>query len=227
MCNRVNLRTSPHELNRLLESLGLTLADFAPRYNVAPTEALLIIRKRQDAYECCTAQWGLRSPLVTFDPRRPAHFNARSETAHTKATFRDAFNLRRCLIPVAGFYEWEHVGKRKQPFHVTMKSGALFTLAGLWEDNGDTPSCTILTTAANDLIRPLHDRMPVIVAPRNFVRWLDTKNDRAAVADILAPYPAELMRAVPVSTYVNKAGNEGPECHAPAEPEEQTLFDLG
>ena len=131
--------------------------------------------------------------------------------------FRNAIQRRRCLLPADGFYEWRRGGVRKQPYHVGMADGSLLALAGLWEfwaQEGQTPlvSCTIVVTQANALMAPIHERMPVIIAPADHARWLDPAlSERAAIEAMLAPFPAERMRAYPISTRVNDVKNDGPE----------------
>ncbi|MCY3020216.1 MAG: SOS response-associated peptidase, partial [Planctomycetota bacterium] len=138
-----------------------------------------------------------------------------------KPAFRGAFRERRCLVPADGFYEWQHAGRRRQPFLIRMRDGRPFGLAGLWEfwrgpDAGVLETFTILTTSANALVLPLHDRMPVIVAPEHHDLWLDPGvRDPALLMPLLRPYPAEKMIAFPVSTLVNSPRNEGAACAAP------------
>ena len=143
--------------------------------------------------------------------------NAKSETAATSGMFRRAMERRRCLVPADGFYEWKGAKPPKQPYFIHLKDGAPFAFAGLWErwtpEEGAKPvdTFTILTTEPNDLMRPLHNRMPVNIDSRDYGRWLDGESPPSAVADLLKPYRAEGMEAWPVSTRVNRPGNEGPE----------------
>jgi putative SOS response-associated peptidase YedK len=139
----------------------------------------------------------------------------------TKPSFRSAFKRRRCLIPADGFYEWRKGTIPKQPFHFRRRDGEPFAFAGLWErwsgEEQTIESCTIITTDANDVVRPLHDRMPVILEPRDYARWLDPVcSDPGVLQEMLRPYPAGLMTTVPVSTFVNNARNEGEGCLAVA-----------
>jgi putative SOS response-associated peptidase YedK len=150
--------------------------------------------------------------------------NARSETAGTRPAFRDALQSRRCLIPADGFYEWQRTGAVKQPYCFEVKEGELFAFAGLWDLWRDArgnaiESCAILTTIANSVIAPVHDRMPVILDPGSYDLWLDPgmKNVSAA-SELLMPYDARLIRCYPVSTRVNQVANDGEECSAPVEP---------
>ncbi len=144
--------------------------------------------------------------------------NARAETVWNKPAFRGAFRQRRCLVPADGFYEWRGEGGRRQPFHLALEGGGLFAIAGLWEvwsPAGPEPieSCTLLTTEANPAVRPLHDRMPLILPPAARQAWLDPESGFQDLRSLLVPFEGGLV-ARPVSTYVNRAGHEGPACLA-------------
>jgi putative SOS response-associated peptidase YedK len=220
MCGRFTLRATPAQLAEIFAVLRS--ADLTPRYNIAPTQTVAAIRATgpEHARELVLLRWGL-IPSWAKDARIGSSLiNARSDTAASKPSFRSAFRKRRCLIPVDGFYEWQSLpGKKtKQPLFIGMKSGVVFAFAGLWEhwiDPEGTPleTCTILTTEANALLAPFHDRMPVILDPADYDRWLDpTIQDPAQVQPLLVPYPAERMQVVPVSTLVNSPKNDVPEC---------------
>jgi putative SOS response-associated peptidase YedK len=201
------------------------LPDYVPRYNVAPTQQVGVVRQidpnqRQLAY----MQWGL-IPHWAKDPKIGSQMiNARAETAAEKPAFRDAFRRRRCLVVADGFYEWKKTGgKTKQPYYIRMKDARPFGFAGLWERWGELETCTILTTSPNELCAPLHDRMPVILGTSDYGRWLDpSQTDAAELQPLLAPYPADEMLAEPVSTRVNNVRNEDETCIAPAV--QQQLF---
>jgi putative SOS response-associated peptidase YedK len=172
-----------------------------PRFNVAPTQPIAVIRPG----ELVALRWGL---VPSWSKDCKGFINARAETAAEKPTFRSAFKKRRCLIPADGFYEWQRTKAGKRPYFIRLRDGEPFAFAGLWE--GETSA--ILTTAANDLMRPIHDRMPVILASEDYERWLAEPD-----ASVLRPYAADAMMAYPVSTYVNNAKQEGSECIEPAE----------
>jgi putative SOS response-associated peptidase YedK len=146
--------------------------------------------------------------------------NGRAETAHDKPAFRAAFRRRHCLLPASGFYEWTQAARKKQPHYFTLKTGQLFAFAGLWErwhapDCSGIESCAILTTEANEVLRTIHHRMPVILPPAAYGRWLKPGvQDLAALADLLCPYPAAEMTAFPVSTQVNSPKIDDPLCVA-------------
>jgi len=222
MCGRFLLTTPAEAIAALL---GLeSLPDLAARYNIAPTQPVGIVRARSLAQdrEWLSARWGL-VPRWSREPatRKPL-INARSEDLAERPAFRDSFKHRRCLIPASGFYEWQGEGRNRQPHLVRLRDGAPFAFAGLWDrwqpqGQPALDSCAILTTIPNELIAPLHDRMPVILQPAHFGLWLDPAlSDSAALQEILRPYPAELMEAHPVGRHVNDARFDGPECAQPA-----------
>jgi putative SOS response-associated peptidase YedK len=161
--------------------------------------------------------WGLKS-----EPDDKPLINARSETAATRAAFRGAFAQRRCLVPADGFYEWQGPkgAKDRQPFHLRMRGGLVFGFAGLWEPGTDNepPTLALLTTAPNALVETIHDRMPVILPPSEYARWLDPRTAQSALRRLLEPYEATAMEAVPVGTAVNSARVDDASCLAPPAP---------
>ena len=190
----------------------LALPIFTPRYNIAPTQQVLAIRQRGEVREAVELQWGL-IPSWADDPKIGNRLiNARADTVATKPAFRQAFKRRRCLILADGFYEWQKVGKAKQPYLIHRPDDQPFAFAGLWErwkgNDLVIESCTIITTEANDTLQPLHDRMPVILDEQDHDRWLDSDADAEA---LLRPAPDELLETYPVSTQVNKPAQAGPE----------------
>lgn len=199
--------------------------DFAPRYNIAPSQAAPVVRVGTDGGRRLDAlKWGL-VPFWAKDPSIGGRtINARSETASTSPAFREAMRARRCLVPASGFYEWQKVegSTRKQPWYFTPARGELFAFAGLWErgdEAGDTPllTFTILTTSANSVLGAVHDRMPVIVAEDGWERWLDpTINDAAGVSDLLRPAPDAWIASTRVGTRVNSPAFDDAFCIAPA-----------
>lgn len=207
MCGRYTL--SARKLALAEQALRCTFPELAPRYNIAPSQDVPIIRETPDGhYELVMVRWGL-IPRWSKEPKTEySTINARAETVAAKPAFRDAFRRRRCLIPADGFYEWKKEGTAKQPFHIRMKSGADFAFAGLWEcwegEGRAIESCSIIVTEANDVLRPIHDRMPVILAPADYTFWLNPdQRDTGALAGLLKPCPASEMEAVPVSRRVN------------------------
>ncbi len=196
--------------------------ELAPRYNIAPTQPVAAVGLKPSGERGLTHfHWGL-IPSWSKDTKMASRMiNARSETAAEKPAFRAAYKRRRCLIPMSGFYEWQKLeGGQKQPLYIHPQDEALFAAAGLWErwesaDGSEILSCTILTTAANELMEPIHDRMPVFVQADDYDLWLDSDAPLPAVQSLLKPYPSARMAAYPVSTYVNSPRNEGEACIRP------------
>ena len=196
-----------------------------PRFNIAPTQPVAAIAHSTSAQPASSReyrifQWGL-IPSWAKDPAIGNRMiNARAETAAEKPSFRAAFKRRRCLVIADGFYEWKREGKQKQPYYIQMADEDLFGMAGLWEvwESGDgsyIESCTILTTEPNELMQPIHNRMPVIISPEDYDLWLDPQQQRNALQPLLRPYDPEQMRSRPVSKTVNNPRNETPECIEP------------
>lgn len=224
MCGRFGLTTPAETIAKFFKIANLKSIE--PRWNIAPGQAVPVVLK-DPSYPERMAQpchWGL-IPFWAKDTKIAYKLiNARSETLSEKPSFRAAYRYRRCLLPVSGFYEWARVGKtKKQPYFFKPSDAALFAFAGLWEHwsgpNGEEiRSCSIITTEANSLMEPIHHRMPVILEQDQFDFWLDPKHQRPAdLQPLLKPYPSEKMVYYAVSTYVNKAGNEGETCVAPLE----------
>lgn len=190
--------------------------DLFPRYNIAPMSDILVIRDIEIRREAKMMRWGLIPGWVKDFKKTHVINNARAETVATKPMFRSAYRKQRCIIPASGFYEWQQIndGKHKQPYFVTTADGCPTSFAGIWEtatiDDKTIESCAIITTECNDLMRPIHDRMPVILQPESFDTWLKPiEFPDETLSFFLKPYDSELMKAWPVSTAVNKAGNEG------------------
>ena len=209
MCGRFTLFESSEVLSR---EFGVPVPfPIAPRYNIAPTQPVAAVRNRTEGggREFALLRWGL-VPSGAKDPSIGARMiNARAETAPGKPAFRDAFRRRRCLVPASGFYEWQKQGRLKQPYFICREDGNTIAIAGLWDrwdgaEGDPIESCTLLTTEANELIAPLHERMPVILPPESYGLWLNpSEQDPAVLHPLLAPYPADKMAARPVSRRVN------------------------
>jgi putative SOS response-associated peptidase YedK len=219
MCGRFTLRT---QLSRLIEHFELDaeavrqLPLFDARYNIAPTQEILVVRQFDRRRKPDMMRWGL-VPSWSKDPKSgPPLINARSESLAEKPTFRVALRQRRCLIPADGFYEWQKVGAPKQPYYIHRSDGEPFAFAGLWEQWDRGPiieSCTIVTTAANSRLRQLHDRMPVILTPQDYAAWLNPDtDDPKLLAHLLAPAPDDEVAFQPISTRVNNVRNDDAAC---------------
>ena len=221
MCSRYSLTSPPEAVRRLFGCGGED--DFPPRYNIAPTDPALIVRlSTRHTRELTLVRWGLLPPWVK-DPREFATLiNARSETVTEKPSFRGAIRHRRCLVPTDGFYEWTGRPGAKQPHLIRLKGSSLFALAGLWEhwlgaDGSEIETMAILTTAANDDMAHIHDRMPVIVPPHDYERWLDCRPGTADhIGDLLRPLANGLIETLAVNPKLNNPRADGPELLEPA-----------
>lgn len=217
MCGRYTLQTWDERRGRwrnVRRGDEISETDIRPRFNIAPRQGVLTIFADADGPVLRNMQWGFKPGWYTPKPGQPPPINARCETLLERPMFRGAVAKARCLIPADGFYEWQAIpGQRtKQPMCIRLKDGEPFMFAGLytWSDAG--PSCAIVTCAPNDLMAPIHNRMPVILSPDDEDRWLDpAATDPGAVLSCLRAYPAEAMEAYPVSTLVNRVGQDGPE----------------
>lgn len=191
-----------------------------PRYNIAPTQLVpTVLRKPEHSDRRLELlRWGL-IPSWAKEPAIGARLiNARAETVTEKPSFRAAFRHRRCLVVADGFYEWQRQERKKQPFYFRLQDGQPFAFAGLWEhweapDGQTIESCTILTTEANEVLRPIHDRMPVILEPKDYDLWLEPAVQKPdLLQQLLRPYRSEAMTCYAVSTKVNNPANNSPEC---------------
>lgn len=224
MCGRYRLSRRKQLVEEYFDSVS-DEPDWSPRYNVAPTQPIPIIRQhpKEPVRELSLMRWGLIPSWAKAPSGAARMINARSKTASSKPAFRDSLKSRRCLIPADGFYEWARTGKSKQPYCFEVNDGELFAFAGLW-DRWKDPSgnwiktCSILTTTPNAVTSPVHDRMPVILEPDSYDLWLDPgMSDGSAATDLLKPYDARSMRCYPVSSRVNHAGNDDEECSRPVD----------
>jgi putative SOS response-associated peptidase YedK len=201
---------------------------YQPRFNVAPMQDVLAVIHDGHRPRAGWMRWGL-VPSWATDPSIGARMiNARSETIDQKSAFREAFEKRRCLIVADGFYEWQHIGNIKIPMRIQLRGGRPFAFAGLWErwSRGSAEplvTCTILTTTPASSIASIHDRMPVILHPEDYSKWLARDVDPDSLKPLLRAYDDESLEAYSVSTFVNHAGNDSPECIEPADPPVATL----
>jgi putative SOS response-associated peptidase YedK len=224
MCGRYTILPNAESWPKafgLSEDAAYQISILSPNYNVAPTQDVPILRDNHETgeLELALTRWGL-IPSWAKDAKFSYHtINARAETVAEKPAFRDAFRKRRCLIPASGFYEWRKVGSKKQPYLIQMKDESPIAFAGLWEtwnnpqDGTIVQSCTIIVTEANEFMKPIHDRMPVILKPDDYGRWLDpTTVDRKS---LLKSCPSDWLASYPVSTCVNSPKNNDIKCIDP------------
>jgi putative SOS response-associated peptidase YedK len=217
MCGRYTL-TVPGDL--LASAFGLEeVPELAPRYNIAPSQLVPIVRGREDGgRELAFARWGLVPHWAKEAAIGNRLINARADGLADKPSFRDSFERRRCLVPADGFYEWQKVGSRKQPWLLRLAGGAPFAFAGLWSSWTDPATretletCTIVTTEPNELAAAVHDRMPVILSEPARATWLDDRTGRDGLLALLVPFPAGAMEAFPVSTRVNDPAHDDAGC---------------
>jgi putative SOS response-associated peptidase YedK len=220
MCGRYTLISNPEAIRALFRYLQRP--NFPPRYNIAPTQPIAVVRLFEGQREFALLRWGL-IPGWVDDPRTfSLLFNARGESVLSRPAFRAAMQYRRCLIPFDGFYEWRHRGKHKQPYYVHARGGPL-AFAGLWESwmgpNGEEmETAAIVTTRANAQLSPLHGRMPVVLTQETFDAWLDHRSVYAEeAAALIKPAPEDLLDVHPVSDAVGNVANDSAELIAPAE----------
>lgn len=234
MCGRFALTSTPDAVQSLLAVTDFE--PFPPRYNIAPTQPILMAMSgptrapgsNLPAWQTMLVRWGLIPSWAKNPADLSLLFNARSETAAEKASFRTAMRHRRTLVPANGFYEWRRVGSKKaEPYWIRPKQGGLIAFGGLmesWSEPGGTEMDTgaILTTEANEDLRGIHHRMPVVIQPEDFERWLDCLNQEPRhVADLLKPAQPDFFEAVPVSDRVNKVANVGPDLQERVERREE------
>jgi putative SOS response-associated peptidase YedK len=220
MCGRYDNLIAREAYRLLFRTERLPQSNFPPRYNVAPTDPVPIVRvdPRDGTRELAMARWGL-VPWFSKEAPKVPHINARAETVHKQPLFREAFAKRRALIPATGFFEWQKRADGKQPYRFRREDFEPFAFAGLWEfariGGEEILSAAIIVGEPNPLAAAVHDRMPVILDPTDYDRWLDRDTDVEELRAMLKPYPAERMRAEAVNRAVNSVKNDGPECIEP------------
>jgi putative SOS response-associated peptidase YedK len=219
MCGRFALKNP----KAIKAAFGLEeMVALRPRYNIAPSQDIAIIRFSPAGRHLSLAHWGLIPSWAQESDKIYSTINARAETVDTRPSFRVPFRDHRCVIPADGFYEWHEEDGVKQPYHIGRKDGGPFALAGLWDvwkgPHGEVLSCSIIVTGANTFMRPLHERMPVILDPSDYECWLDPDNhDTAALKQLLVPPPDDWLTAWPVSRQLNNPRHEGVLCAEPVE----------
>ncbi|HXD08449.1 MAG TPA: SOS response-associated peptidase [Anaerolineales bacterium] len=222
MCGRFTLTVNPADLQDAFSNYSFP-EKFAPRFNIAPSQPVLAI-PNDDKFKADFYVWGL-IPMWAKDPSIGSRLiNARGETLAEKPSFRGGYKYKRCLILADGFYEWKAFGEKKSktPYFIHMKDRKPFAMAGLWDtwegpDGSSIKTCTIITTQPNELMALIHDRMPVILHPRDYAKWLDPAPQTPEnLQPLIKPFSADDMSAYPVSTLVNKTTNDKPELVVPA-----------
>ena len=231
MCGRFTL-SAPPEVISMCFDIETDSFDYLPAFNIAPTQNVLTVRNREHSRQSQTMRWGLIPFWAKEAKMGNKMINARSETVIENKVFKTSFQKRRCLILADSFYEWVRVSKSKQPIRILLDSEKPFAFAGIWESwkdpndpNSETvESCSIITTRANTLIQPIHDRMPVILPRELESDWLDLDNtDTGFLREIMIPFDPALMKCYPVSQAVNSTKNEGKDLIEPII--QEPLFD--
>ncbi len=219
MCGRFTLTELQPDIIIEVFNLGGDVPPLSPRYNIAPSQpvATVIRDAASGKNRLMIMRWGLIPSWAKDHSAGNRLINARSETVHEKASFRAAFQRRRCLVLADGFYEWQKVGDSKRPMYITLKQNEPFAFAGLWEAWTDRTTgdewitCTIITTRPNDIMKPIHRRMPVILPREHYDHWLQPDQEPEVLRALMEPYPDEQMVAWPVSRRVNSPTNDDPD----------------
>jgi|HigsolmetaAR206D_1030411.scaffolds.fasta_scaffold20761_1 Uncharacterized conserved protein len=229
MCGRYTLANpDPKRIKLRFELPDGTEIDEQPRFNIAPTDPVLAVRERAQRRELGSLRWGLIPGKWALEKKGPPLINARAETLDRQPAFAESFRLRRCLLPADGFYEWRRDERGKVPIWFSRPDGDLFAFAGIWaryepRDGDPITSCALITCAPNELMRPIHDRMPVVLDPDAEALWVSDTNDTEALLEVLRPAPEDALVAREVGDLVNDVRKDGPELIAPREAD-ATLF---
>ena len=217
MCGRFTLK-SPRRI-KIPGVDPFAIDSLVPRYNIAPTQSVLTIMQREANREATFLQWGL---IPRWSKEAKGFINAREETIEEKRSFSESFERRRCLIPADGFYEWQRTGKMAQPYYFQLKHEAPFAFAGIWDqwawDGQSITSCAVITTQANEVLAPIHNRMPVILHPHLYDLWLSDNSRPSDLKSLLMPFPASEMTSHAVSYDVNHAKIDNENLVLPVEP---------
>ncbi|MDT3426379.1 putative SOS response-associated peptidase YedK [Paenibacillus forsythiae] len=214
MCGRYTITVSMEELMRIYNTPDMTIVNYAPKYNAAPTQYIPAVIGSGPGNRIGQLRWGLVPSWAKDDKSGGKMINIRAETLTSKPSFRRLLSSRRCVIPADGFYEWQNLGSAKQPMRILMRDGSVFSMAGIYDIWVDTEgkklaTCSIITTEPNELTAEIHNRMPVILRPEAVDPWLDRSNqDADRLAKLLKPYDPGEMRAYPVSAKVGNVRND-------------------
>ncbi len=219
MCGRFSNNAKPKQIETEFKIGKVNPKLFTPRYNIAPTQNIAVVLEQSGERIVENLRWGLIPSWAKDESIGNKLINARAETLAEKPSFKNAFRSHRCIIPASGFYEWQKKGTgAKQPYYFHLKGKEVFGFAGLYEqwldrETGEQiQTCAIITTEANRVLEPVHDRMPVILKPKDYEQWLDEKeNDTDKLQKLLAPYPSAEMESYQVSKSVNSPSNNSPE----------------
>ena len=219
MCGRYQLSLPFDDVVAHFDLQGAPDLEFTTRFNIAPTQAVPIIRNRSGQRELATVRWGLVPHWAQNADSAARMINARSETVAEKPSFRDAFRQSRCLVPTTGFYEWKKEGTKRTPYLIQVQGAPLYAMAGIWSrwagPDGPLETFSVLTTEAAPSIADVHERMPVILHPDHYGDWLHPAAPRDYLLSLCQTLPDALIRRTEVGDYVNSARNEGPECETP------------
>lgn len=222
MCGRFSQAAIPEVIAEIFQVEDPPL--FKPNYNVYPSQRIAVVRLNPESMkrECVLLRWGLIPSWAKDTKIGSQCINAMCETVAVKPAFRSAFKKRRCLVVADGFYEWQRMGERKQPMWISRRDKRPFAFAGLWEHwqppEGDAiESCTIITTEPNELMAPIHNRMPVILSPASYDQWLNLTAQAEPLKALLGPYSSDELQAYPVSTLVNDPRHNAPQCLEPVQ----------
>jgi len=221
MCGRFTLHTPELRIREAFNLDASASLGLQPRYNIAPSQPVPIIRDTDSGREMVMARWGLIPHWSKEAKTKYSTINARIETVAEKPTYRTPFKHRRCLIPADGFYEWKVIDGRKVPHHIRMKDGGPFALAGLWDrwegDGESLESCSIIVMPANEVMKPLHERMPAIISPAHYDLWLDSRiTDKAEIMNQLNSAPSSQLVTYAISPWVNSPKHDDVRCITPA-----------
>ena len=223
MCGRFTNNAKPEQIEKEFKVGKKNANLFQPRYNIAPAQMIDVAFELENERVLSRLKWGLVPSWLKDATTSKGLINARAETIAEKPSFREAFKSRRCIIPASGFYEWQKKGMgAKQPFYFYLKEKEVFGFAGLWKSwvdkstGEELETCTIITTEANEVLKPVHDRMPVILRPKSYDEWLDAKvKDTEKLRKLLVPYPSDEMSSHAVSKSVNIPDSDSDELIKP------------
>jgi len=221
MCGRFILHTPESRVREEFKLENTEPLGLKSCYNITPSQDIPIIRDTETGPEMVLAQWGLIPAWSKESRSRYSTINARVESVAEKPTYRASFKRKRCLIPADGFYEWKLIAGNKVPHHIRMKNGGVFAFAGLWDhwedDNDSLDSCVIITMPSNAVMRPIHERMPAIIAPAHYNLWIDSgMMGKQEIMRCLTSAPSSQLSAYPVSTWVNSPKHNDERCIQPA-----------